>query len=41
MSIEEEFLSAGVCHICKKGSEHSIVNTGEDDLVLFTLVIER
>lgn len=24
----EEVLTAGNCHICKKGSEHSIVNTG-------------
>lgn len=37
----EESLGAGVCHICKKGSEHSIVNTGEDDLVLLTVVVER
>lgn len=38
---EEEILSAGVCHICKKGSEHSIVNTGNEDLVLLTVVTER
>ena len=38
---QEEFLSAGVCHICKKGSEHSIVNTGDEDLVLLTVVVER
>ena len=25
----------------KKGSEHSIVNTGGDDLVLLTVVVER
>lgn len=25
----EEKLSAGVCHICKKGSQHSIINTGK------------
>lgn len=37
----EEFLNAGTCHICKKGSEHSIINTGSEDLVLFTVVVER
>lgn len=38
--IEEE-LSAGACHICKKGSEHSIINTGNEDLVMITVVVER
>ena len=37
----EEFLSAGTCHICKRGSEHSIINTGCEDLVLLTVVVER
>ena len=37
----EETLVSGVCHICKKGSEHSIFNTGNDDLVLLTVVVER
>lgn len=34
----EEFLTEGTCHICRKGSEHSIVNTGDEDLVLLTVV---
>ena len=38
---EEELLSAGVCHICRKGSEHSILNTGDGDLVLMTVAVER
>lgn len=38
---EEEILTAGCCHICKKGSQHSIINTGEDNLVLLTVVVER
>lgn len=38
---KEEMLSEGICHICKKGSEHSITNTGSDDLVLLTVVVER
>lgn len=38
---KEELLVAGSCHICKKGSEHSIKNTGNEDLVLLTVVVER
>lgn len=38
---KEELLFPGVCHICPKGSEHSIINTGDEDLVLFTVVAER
>lgn len=38
---QEELLRAGTCHVCKKGSEHSIINIGEDDLVLLTVVVER
>lgn len=38
---QEEILSVGTCHICKKGSEHSIINTGNEDLVLLTVVVER
>lgn len=38
---KEEPLQAGICHICKKGSKHSIINTGDEDLVLLTVVVER
>ena len=38
---EEELLVEGTCHICKKGSEHSIINMGNRDLVLLTIVVER
>ncbi|MCM1561806.1 MAG: cupin domain-containing protein [Butyrivibrio sp.] len=38
---QEEALVQGVCHICKKGSEHSIINTGNEDLVMITVVVER
>ncbi|MGN0634964.1 MAG: cupin domain-containing protein [Acutalibacteraceae bacterium] len=38
---QEEVLGAGTCHVCKKGSEHSIINTGSEDLVLLTVVVER
>lgn len=37
----EEILSPGCCHVCKKGSEHSICNTEGEDLVLFTIVPEK
>ena len=35
-----EDLSPGVCHYCPKGSEHSIINTGNEDLIIFTVVQE-
>ncbi len=38
---QEEILKVGTCHICKKGSQHSIENIGNDDLVLLTVVVER
>lgn len=38
---KEEMLSKNTCHICKKGSEHSIVNIGDEDLVMLTIVINR
>lgn len=38
---QEEVLAAGYCHVCKKGSIHSIENTGDEDLVLLTVVVER
>ena len=38
---ELEILTPECCHICKKGSQHSIINTGQDDLCLLTIVVER
>lgn len=38
---KEEILVPGTCHICKKGSEHSIINTGNEDLIMLTVVVER
>ena len=38
---KEEILSPGCCHICPKNSEHSIINTGNDDLILLTIVVNR
>ena len=34
----KEELKAGTCHICPKGHTHSIINTGKEDLVIFTVV---
>lgn len=38
---ENEPLHLGVCHYCPKGSAHSMENTGEEDLVLYTVVSEK
>lgn len=38
---QEEKLLPGCCHICPRGSEHSIMNTGKEDLVMLTVVVER
>ena len=37
----EEPLSPGVMHICPKGSEHSIINDSDEDLVFMTIVVAR
>ena len=37
----EEELKPGVMHICPKGASHSIINTGEDDLVMLTIVVAK
>ena len=34
-------LLPGICHIWPKGAEHSIMNTGNEDLVMLTVVVER
>lgn len=36
-----EELQAGDCHYCKKGSEHTLVNIGEDDLVFYAVVAQQ
>lgn len=35
---KEEMLEPGICHVCPKGSEHSIINDGVMDLILFSTV---
>lgn len=36
----EEELGPGMMHICPKGSRHSISNTGDEDLVMLTIVVK-
>ena len=33
-----ETLVPGVCHYCPKGESHALINTGDEDLVFFTVV---
>lgn len=35
----EELLTPGVCHFCPSGSSHTIINTGDEDLVFFAAVV--
>ena len=35
---EKEILRPGGVHVCPKNSSHSIINTGDKDLVFFTIV---
>lgn len=37
----KEKLTKGCCHICKKGEEHSIINNGNCDMTILTIVIEK
>ena len=37
----EELLAPGVMHICPKASQHSIINTGKEDLVMLTVVVKK
>lgn len=37
----EEELKPDVLHICPKASERSIINTGNEDRVLLTIVVAR
>ena len=36
-----EPVTPGTAHFCPKGHRHSLVNTGDEDLVLFATVIEQ
>lgn len=34
----KESVEAGLCHYCPKGHAHSLINTGEKELVFFAVV---
>jgi len=34
----QERITAGDCHYCKMGSEHSMINDGTEDLVFYAVV---
>lgn len=36
----EEALVTDICHVCPAGSEHSIANTGNVELVMLTFVVK-
>lgn len=38
---KEELLSAGDCHYCPKGSEHTFLNVGEEDLCFYAVVPQQ
>lgn len=38
---DEESLFAGICHICKEDSKHSIINIGREDFAMITIVVEQ
>ena len=34
-------LSAGMCHYCPMGHEHSLINDSDEDLIFFAVVPEH
>ena len=37
----EELLFKGDCHYCPKGSEHCLINIGEDEVVFYAVVPQQ
>jgi len=37
----EERITAGDCHYCKKGSEHTMINDTDEDLVFYAVVPQQ
>ncbi len=37
----EEAVKAGLCHYCPKGYAHSLINSGEENLVFFAVVPQQ
>lgn len=38
---KEELLAAGDCHYCPKGSEHCLINAGDEDLCFYAVVPQQ
>ena len=38
---QEELLSPGDCHYCPKGSEHCLINVGEEDVRFYAVVPQQ
>ena len=38
---EEEILTPGVCHYCKKGCAHTLKNNGQEDLIFYAVVPQQ
>lgn len=34
-------LTAGMCHYCKKGDAHAVINDGDEDLTMFAVVCSQ
>ena len=34
----EEHLKLGMCHYCPKGSSHTLINDGDDELIFYAMV---
>ncbi len=37
----EETVTPGLCHYCKKGSSHTLINDGTEDLIFFAVVPQQ
>ena len=37
----EEPITPGLCHYCKKGSSHQMINDGDEDLIFFAVVPQQ
>jgi mannose-6-phosphate isomerase-like protein (cupin superfamily) len=35
---KEEVVEAGVCHYCPKGSTHTFINNGQEDILFYAVV---
>ena len=38
---EKQPVVSGECHYCPKGHEHSLINTGDKDLIFFAVVVAQ